>query len=1436
MATPPLSPRLTPLPSPSPSLGEIRSAPTISPTDSIESYADFQRFITSPPASYLNKSRSYASLILQLAAQPFPKILELLLTQGESPETANPFKQTLLHIAAQAGEEENVKVLLQKGARIDSQDLSQRTPLFLAVLQGHRSVVQLFLEKGARVDLSSIEGETLLHTAAFYGHTSLLQDLLARPSCKNLISALDQDGKTPLHKAVWGDPKPEAVELLLAHGADPNARNKYNYTPLHWAAKHGHVKSAEILLKCGADPNAVNDNQDLPLDLALRHGQDEIVHLFLGTAQRLKIDGPAPQDPLKYYQDCLMKARQAHLIEEQLFYLEKISDHSLKQKNFILGAMILNAAIAFLKAHKNHPFFEQYLLLRIERVEGIWLETQGIKIPPADNKKFRPAHNRTDLRRQELQAIRKQAASSFQARGFSPDILQQLTADFRSLLSHLLLDAQALLGPPPVDWSCLGLGSMARGEMSPFSDLEFAFLIEEETPEALDYFRKLARLLQIQVINLGETKCAVFGPFEASPTPNGFCMDTGGNVPLGGVFELIGTPKTLAQLQTSRWIHRNIILSNAMSATCLVAGNTKLVGQYFKERSEVQKRKEAEGSTQASSGLFHSLLQVPATLLNNLSWWIPGKSPIENREKLALRLLAGHLEEFSPKLTKEKEQLRVFGIKKELYRPFQEIISSLALFYKLTSTNTFDRIEELSQLKIFCPQGAAHLKKALSEVLSLRLQAHLFYQDETEFLHHLEEGAPLDPKKLYLTAERIKTLQEIYQVLIPFCKAAEQFYHSQEKQAFFTQEFYDDRLFVQAQALEKALQYKAALAAYQQAASINPDDGGVLLYLGKMENDVGDAQEGLERANQALRIAREKYGENHPTVAASLVVMGGILNSLGKWEEALERHGQVLQILKAFYGENHSFVAATLNQMGLVLNNLEKADEALARHTQALKIQQTLYGENHPHVAGSLHCMGVSLYILGKVDEALELHRRALKIYRLIYGENHPDIAMTLNHIGLALGNLGKAAEALEQHNQALQMQRILYGENHREVAASLSNIGVHLCSLGKAEEAVDHHRRALHIQRACCGEQHPDVAASLDNMGSVLYDLGKIGESLELYSQAFKIRQVFYGENHPSVARSLNNMGTVLLTLGKTDEALKLFSRALQIQRTWFGENHRNVATSLSNMGSALSSLGKANEALALHSQALKIQQRLYGENHPNVAQSLNNMGTVLHELGRLAEALDHHNRSLQMQRALYGKKHPDIAISLSNIGSVLLSQGKADKALKFYRQALQMQRELYGKRHPHVAISLNSIGSALNSLGKADKALDYHKRALQMQRAIYGENHPSLANCLNRMGGALSNLGKVDEALEHYKQAVQILRALYGDNHPGIAVNLNNIGIALYRLGKMDEALNHHNRAFQIQQAIYGENHPSMAVTLKCIQDVYFSLAHPEKNSVGI
>ena len=101
--------------------------------------------------------------------------------------------------------------------------------------------------------------------AAKKGDTEKIKALVARDP--KLVHALDKDGSTPLHCAVWKG-QVEAVALLLDSGADVNAHNQndhYGTTPLHAAAHANQTKIAQLLVEHGADLKAQDMNGKTPL-------------------------------------------------------------------------------------------------------------------------------------------------------------------------------------------------------------------------------------------------------------------------------------------------------------------------------------------------------------------------------------------------------------------------------------------------------------------------------------------------------------------------------------------------------------------------------------------------------------------------------------------------------------------------------------------------------------------------------------------------------------------------------------------------------------------------------------------------------------------------------------------------------------------------------------------------------------------------------------------------------------------------------------------------------------------------------------------------------------------------------------------------------------------------------------------------------------------
>jgi ankyrin repeat protein len=71
------------------------------------------------------------------------------------------------------------------------------------------------------------------------------------------------------------------VVALLKDGADVNYNIDYGWTPLHWAARWGHIQTAQLLLEKGAKIETKTNIGRTPLHLAATKGHPKMVELLL---------------------------------------------------------------------------------------------------------------------------------------------------------------------------------------------------------------------------------------------------------------------------------------------------------------------------------------------------------------------------------------------------------------------------------------------------------------------------------------------------------------------------------------------------------------------------------------------------------------------------------------------------------------------------------------------------------------------------------------------------------------------------------------------------------------------------------------------------------------------------------------------------------------------------------------------------------------------------------------------------------------------------------------------------------------------------------------------------------------------------------------------------------------------------------------------------
>lgn len=249
----------------------------------------------------LSFSRLFPSRLLALTA------LALAVAVSCATSFADP-----IHDAARKGDVKKIKELLESDPKaISAKDKNGDTALHLAALHGQLAAVQALIDAGADVNAKNNYAPFIpddlgqLFSTNNHQDPIILLELQSAHRTRELnTQGVDarqlKDGYTPLDLAEFANNHNKIMQLLVAHGADVNARAASGSTPLFWAVMRDQKDDAKFLLDHGANPNIPDAYGDTILDCALHLGFQSMVEPLVDKGADVNAQDQSLHRPLTY--------------------------------------------------------------------------------------------------------------------------------------------------------------------------------------------------------------------------------------------------------------------------------------------------------------------------------------------------------------------------------------------------------------------------------------------------------------------------------------------------------------------------------------------------------------------------------------------------------------------------------------------------------------------------------------------------------------------------------------------------------------------------------------------------------------------------------------------------------------------------------------------------------------------------------------------------------------------------------------------------------------------------------------------------------------------------------------------------------------------------------------------------------------------------------
>ena len=888
-----------------------------------------------------------------------------------------------------------------------------------------------------------------------------------------------------------------------------------------------------------------------------------------------------------------------------------------------------------------------------------------------------------------------------------------------------------VMGEAPCNFCIAGMGSLARQEITPFSDFEHVIILEDHKnyKQNLDYFRWYSVIFHVIVLNLQETivpsleisslnnsddKSWFYDKYTRRGISFDGMMPHASKFPLGRVnhtkakpfsTELIRPVKEMLKYLTSEEDRKNgYHLTNILTKTCFVFGDKSVYDTF-------------------ADGVQEQL----------------NKASLEEVREHVKEQVQEDLHSFATKFKlKNLISENKFNVKQTVYRSSTLFISALGRIHKISESSCFDIVEGLATQNIISKDTKHNLMFAVAVACEIRLKLY--------FDNNKQQDCLKLPDQIEQFQQFAGTRHMIKYFQIAYCLQAE---ISKELKLEFKHVYSHSKLLniiiCHVFLLEKLL---------QQLLIDNNDILEELVQpsVEKKQFAFDDCQKLLEEQIERSYTSKTNLDctlFNDFYKAFNFFNIGYILFLLKESDDASEFLSKIPAELKGKENIDFQFdegITKLLKKIETQLDELSSGENLQVHHKKLQRLYQSFSDADYPEkvLTTILDIAAYCLYECEQFKGSQKCCKQALLIYKKITANFKTDekIALTLDNIGMCQQESGDYEKALDNHKDAIEIykQMLSLKNKDQQIARVLENMGDCHQQMEEYEEALHYHKEAVLFY----------IPLNMTKMDSVEY--------------------------HENIARVFDNVGECKRELKQYNEALSHHQYALQIYQNISKnpENDQNIARTLDNIGDCLHDIEEYVEALNYFEKALCIYENISPnkEEDEEIAGVLDSIGESHRELGNLDTALEKHNEALQIYLKLFPKKDCEsIAVVYENIGECYKVMEEYKDAVPYYEEALQTHKTIPLKKVGEKCRTIEiyeSIAECYKNLEDYENVVKSYLEALQIyqnslsediQQNSIGENHYN-------KGKNLQDIKQFKEALKEYKLALQFYQKVLSDN----------------------------------------------------------------------